>query len=88
MRKEDILKHVQYLQNAGMPEECLADIHHLDRPETYNSSLQYFASGGDVQEDGANEHYARRLQQLVDGHKEGRTDWRTMAQEARAAWPI
>lgn len=88
MRKEDILKHVQYLQNAGMPEKYLAEVHHLDRPETYSSSLQYFSSSGEVEKGGTNERYASRLQQLVDGHKEGRTDWRAMAQEAREAWPM
>ncbi|WP_424970947.1 hypothetical protein [Dinoroseobacter sp. S76] len=88
MRKEDILKHVQYLQNAGMPEKYLDVIHHLDEPETYSNSLRYFASGGEVEKGGTNERYASRLEYLVDGHKKGRTDWQTMAKRAREKWRV
>lgn len=80
----DIVSAAEYLQQHGMSEDLLTDLHHFPR-QTYKQTLNYFRSKSSIR--GTNMRYAKRLDFVVSGHQQGGC-FSDLVAEAKAICPL
>jgi len=88
MTPQDIVKSLEYLQDAGFSEEQVRAIHHFGKLQSFEFLINYFSERQRLGRD-TNVHFGERLAYIAEQHsRDNRQAFGPLISEALQKWPF